>query len=235
MTTNNFHYGLSLCQTLYGMDLKEEDYEEIGLVAWGLIGNKRTKTYRYSTCMNSCPGNDGYSVELPCNADLLEAVTTGWEDWANVTNDTPNGDINSAWVEQYIEHRKAFNDQLYQSGKFIKYDRVGDTLYFDRPYRRVNILYRGIILDEDGLPELTDKEALAIATYCAYITKYKEGLMTNNPTIIQMANTLKQQWLVQCDQARTPEYLNQNEMDQILDAKTNWNRKIHSKSYKYVR
>lgn len=232
MTTNNFHYGMSLAQTLYGVDLKEEDYEEIGLVAWGLIGNKRTRTYRYRACMDACGDN---TIQLPCNCDILEAVTTGWEDWGNVTNITPNGDAYSGVTEQYIEHRKAFHDPLYQSGKFIKYERVGDTLYLDRPYRQVNILYRGVILDDDGLPELTDKEALAIATYCAWVTKYKEGLMTNNPNIISMANTLKQQWNVQCDQARTPEYINQNDMDQILDAKTNWNRKVHSKSYKYVR
>lgn len=223
---------MSLAQTLYGVDLKEEDYEEVGLVAWGMIGNKRTRTYRYSACMDACSDN---TISLPCNCDLLEAVTTGWEDWGNVTNDTPNGDLNSGFVEQYIEHRKSFHDPLYQSGKFIKYERVGDTLYLDRPYRKVNILYRGIILDDDGLPELTDKEALAIATYCAYIDKYKEGLRTNNANIIQLANSLKRDWLVQCDQARTPEYLNQNEMDQILEAKTSWNRKVHSKSYKYVR
>jgi hypothetical protein len=44
----------------------------------------------------------------------------------------------------------------------------------------VNILYKGILADEDGLPELTDKEATAIATYIAYVTKFKEGLITNN-------------------------------------------------------
>lgn len=232
MTTNNFHYAMSLCQTIYGVDLQEDQFEEIALVAWGMIGNKRTRTYRYSVCMNACGDN---TISLPCNCDLLEAVTTGWEDWGNVTNDTPNGDLNSGFVEQYIEHRKSFQDPLYQSGKFIKYERVGDTLYLDRPYRRVNILYRGIILDDEGLPELTDKEALAIATYCAYVDKYKEGLKTNNANIIQLANSLKKDWLIQCDQARTPEYLNQNEMDEILETKTSWNRKVHSKSYKYVR
>ena len=33
-----------------------------------------------------------------------------------------------------IENRKAFRDPLYAKGKFIKYERVGDTLYFDRPH-----------------------------------------------------------------------------------------------------
>lgn len=229
---NNFHYGMSLCQTLYDIDLKEEDYEEVALVAWNLIGNKRTKIYRYKVCMDACADN---SIQLPCNCELLEAVTTSWEDWGNVTNDTPNGDYYSGVVEQYIEHRKGFHDPLYQSGKFIKYERVGDTLYLDRPYNQVNILYRGLVLDDDGLPEITDKEALAIATFCAYSNKYKEGLRTNNSNIIQLANDLKRQWLVQCDQARTDQYLSQNEWDEILEAKTNWGRKVHGKSWKLYR
>lgn len=229
---NDFSYGQTLCQLIHGIEMKEEDYEEIGLLAWGLIGNKKTRIYRYQVCMNDC---DEPVIELPCNCDIIEAVTTGWEDWGNVTNDTVNGNLDSAYIEQYIESRKSFHDPLYQSGKFIKYERVGDTLYLDRPYRVVNILYRGIILDDNGLPKLNDKEARAIATYCAYIKLYKEALLTKNPQIMQFANQLKQDWAIQCDQARTPDYINQNEIDQILDAKTNWNRKVHSKSYKYVR
>jgi hypothetical protein len=35
-------------------------------------------------------------------------------------------------------------------------------------------------LDEDGLPEINDKEAVAIATYVAYVDKFKQGIITNN-------------------------------------------------------
>ncbi len=218
---------MSLCQTLYGIDITEDNFEEIALIAWDLIGNKRTRTYRYRVCMDSCSGN---TIELPCNCDILEAVTTNWEDFKHVSNNSPYGD--SGETEQYIERKKAFHNSLYSSGKFVKYERVGNTLYLDKHYNEINILYRGIILDDDGLPEVTDREALAIATYCAWVTKYKEGLMTNNHNIIQLANMLKQQWNVQADQARTDQYLSQNEWDEILDAKTNWGRKQFRKSFK---
>lgn len=231
MTLNDFHYAMSLMETLYGVSMPEDQFEEIALVGWNLIGNKRTRLYRYTTCVSSC--DEG--VQLPCNADILEAVTTDFEEWNYSTNDTPNGDINSAFVESYIENRKAFRDPLYASGKFIRYERVGDMLYFDRPYGKINILYKGLILDEDGLPQITDKEAMALATYCAYVSKFKEGLMTNNPNIVQLANSLKQQWNVQCDQARVDVYMSQNEWDKVLDAKTSWNRKIHGKSLKVYR
>lgn len=227
----NFHYGLSLLDTIYGLDIPEEMYEEIALVGWNLIGNKRTRLYRYSVCVDQC--SEG--IQLPCNLIDLEAVTTDFEEWDYSNNTTPNGDINSAFTEQYIENRKAFKHPLYSSGKLIPYERVGDTLYFDKPYGKINILYKGLVLDEDDLPEITEKEAMALATYCAYIIKYKEGLATNNVNIINVANALKAQWGVQCDQARVDHYMSQNEWDQVLDAKNSWNRKSFGKSLKLYR
>lgn len=225
---NDFHYAMSLMETLYDISLPEEQFEEIALVAWDLIGNKRTRLYRYSICVDSC--SDG--IELPCNCEILEAVTTSFEEWNHTTNDTPNGDINSAFVESYIEHRKNFRNPLYISGKLIHYERVGDKLYFDKPYGKINILYKGLEVDEEGLPQITDKEATAIATYCAYVVKFKEGLKTNNPNIVQMATALKTMWNTQCDQARVDHYMSQNEWDEVLDAKTSWNRKQFGKSLK---
>ena len=216
---------------LYGLTIQEDECEEIALSGWNLIGNKRMRIYRYKTTVDNCKKG----VQLPCNVDRIEAVTTNFEEWAYSTNDTPNGNIRSAYIESYIEHRKAFKDPLYASGKFIKYERVGNMLYFDKPYGEINILYRGEMLDEQGLPEITDKEATALATYCAYIIKYKEGLQTNNANIIQLAEDLRRKWLVQCDQARAGYYLSQNELDQILDARTNWNRKQYGKSLKIYR
>lgn len=228
---NSFYYGLSLLNTLYGIEMNEDTYEEMALVGWELIGNKRSKLYRYSVCVDDC----SKGIELPCNCDILEAVTTDFEDWNYSTNTTPNGDINSAFVESYIEHRKAFKNPLYISGKLIPYERVGNTLYFDKPYGRINILYKGLVLDDNGLPEITDREANALAAYCAYISKFKEGLMTNNANIIQMANVLKSQWNLQCDQAREDHYMSQNEWNDVLDVKTSWNRKSHGKSLKLYR
>lgn len=230
MILNNFHYPIILMEQLYGVTMQEDQFEEIALVAWNLIGNKRYKLYRYSICPEQCTTE----IQLPCNCDYIESVTTGYEDWNNVSNLYPNGDTNSAYVEEYIESKKSFKDPLYSRGKFIKYKRVGDILYFSEPYSQINILYKGIVLDAEGLPELTDKEALAIATYCAYVAKFKEGIMANNRNVIEMVQFLKNQWNVYCDQARVDEYINQNEMNQILEAKSNWNRKLHNKSYKPI-
>ncbi len=227
----NFKSAMFQANLLYDLELSPENFEEIALIAWNFIGNKKVRLYKYCTKIN-CEDN---SVELPCNTDIIEAVTYGFEDWNYTTNDTPNGDFNSQFVESYIEGRKLFKNPLYVSGRFAKYERVGDTLYFEKNYGIVNILYKGVLLDDEGLPDINDKESLAIATYCAYIKKYKDGLITNNPNIIQLAQLLEQKWYRYCDAARVPEYLNQNDMNEILDVKTSWDRKRYNKSYKVLK
>ena len=227
---NDFNYIYTVANSLYGLELEPEQFEELGLTAWNLIGNKTVRLYNYSANI-SC---DNLSVQLPCNCDIIEAVTYNHEDWNYSTNKTVNGDYNSQFTEQYIEARKLYQAPLYISGKYAKYERVGDTLYFDKDYGKVNILYKGIILDEDGLPKVNEKEALAIATYIAFATKQKQGWITNNQNIIQLAQYLYQQWLKYCDSARVPLSIDQNTMNQVLDAKSSWNRKVYNKAYKPI-
>ena len=227
---NDFNYIYTVANSLYGLELEPEQFEELGLTAWNLIGNKTVRLYNYSANI-SC---DDLSVQLPCNCDIIEAVTYNHEDWNYSTNKTVNGDYNSQFTEQYIEARKLYQSPLYISGKYAKYERVGDTLYFDKDYGKVNILYKGIILDEDGLPKVNEKEALAIATYIAFATKQKQGWITNNQNIIQLAQYLYQQWLKYCDSARVPLSIDQNTMNQVLDAKSSWNRKVYNKAYKPI-
>lgn len=232
MKYNNFHYAMSLANTLYDLDLIPEDFEEIGLVAFNLIGNKRMRLYR--VCLNI--DQETNTVQLPSNCDQIELLTYGFEDWNYVSNKYSNGDYMSRFTEAYIESRKHFNSPLYKSGKYVKYVRQGDILYLEEPYSdKLYLIYKGEILDEDGLPEITDKEAIAISTFCAYMSKYKEGLSTNNKALVEFAQMLERKWYKQCDAARVDDYISQNDMDQILDAKSSWNRKVYGKSYKPIR
>lgn len=228
---NDFNYIYSIMHSLYELDLDPEEFEELGLIAWNLIGNKTTRLYRYYSKVDCID----LSIKLPCNCDIIEAVTYNHEDWNYSTNKTVNGDYNSQFTEQYIESRKLYQSPLYVSGKFAKYERVGDTLYFDKDYGQVTVLYKGVLLDEEGLPKVNEKEALAIATYIAFAKKQKQGWVTNNQNIIQMAQYLYQQWLKFCDSARVPVSFSQNEMNEILNAKSSWDRKIYNKSYKAIK
>lgn len=232
----NFHYVSVLLDMMYGIELEDQDVEEFGILAWGYIGNKNRKLYKYSTCID--PRDN--SVTLPCNATdangdtCVELVTASYEDWERVTNYSEQGDISTAFAEHQIEAEKFYQSPYYLPGKVLKYEQVRDKLYFTHNYGRINILYKGILADEEGLPEISDKEAMAIATYIAYVTKFKEGLQTNNQNIINQANQLYALWLKQCDQARVS-HLSQNDMDQILDVSTSWDRKRHNYGIKILK
>lgn len=212
----NFHYAISLAQTLYDVEGDMEDLEEIGLVAYNFIGNKNTQLHKEMLNVDCKTGE----IQLPCGVQTIEAVTyCGIEDGNRV-------------IENYIESGKAFLDPYYISGQFVKYKKVGDKLYVNKGLGKVIVLYHRELLDEDGLPEINDKEAIAIAEYIAYVQKYKEAIKTNNKYVLQQAQDLRQQWLFHCDAARVPIYINQNEMDNILDAQSAWGRKMYGRSFK---
>ena len=225
---NNFKYAISLAQMLYDIDINDMDtLIEIGLIAYGFIGNKNTHlTAQIVEVKNGI-------VKLPCKADLVEAITSPQiEDWSYTSNVKNYGDFNTLNVEQYIERAKHVVDPLYVSGRLIKYRREGDYIYVTEPVQEVCVLYHTENLDEDDLPRINDKEAIAIADYIAYTVKYKEALRNNNSTTFQLAQTIKKQWLINCDAARVPEYVNQNEMNDLLEVMSSSNRKVHGRSYK---
>ena len=228
--TNNFKYAISLAQMLYDIDINDMDtLIEIGLVAYNFIGNKNTQLKSEIVDVDRKSG----LVKLPCKADLVEAITyPNAEDWNSTSNLKNFGDFNSLNVEQYIERSKQSTDPLYISGRFVKYRREGNYIYVNENVEQVCILYHTEMLDEEDLPIINDKEAVAIADYIAYTIKYKEALRSNNSAVFQMAQTIKKQWQIHCDAARVPEYVSQNEMDDVLEVMSSHNRKVHGRSYK---
>lgn len=227
---NNFKYAISLAQMLYDVDINDMDtLIEIGLVAYGFIGNKNTQLKSEIVNVDQKTG----LVKIPCKADLIEAITDPRvEDWSYTSNVKNFGDWNTLNIEQYIEKSKQSIDPLYISGRFVKYRREGDYIYVNENLQQVCILYHTEELDEEDLPLINDKEAIAIADYIAYTVKYKEALRSNNQAVFQMAQTIKKQWQIHCDAARVPEYVNQNEMNDLLEVMSSANRKVHGRSYK---
>ena len=76
---------------------------------------------------------------------------------------------------------------MYASGGFVKFHIADGRMYFNDRIRRVNILYKEFVRDENGLPMLSDKEARAIAAYVAYIYYNKQALINMNKDIMGMA------------------------------------------------
>lgn len=136
--------------------------------------------------------NSNYFIDLPCNCDIIESVTADYEDYQKTTPTTITTNNMSGWVESYVESRKFNTGTLYQSGKFIKYYRVNNTLYLSDKFQKVKILYKGVIADETGLPYINEKEIDAIAAFCAYSNLFKQALKTKDSSTFQMAQYMEQ-------------------------------------------
>ena len=81
---NNFKYAITLAQMLYDIDINDIDsLIEIGLIAYNFIGNKNTKLNYEIVRVDP---NSGL-VKLPCEANLIEAITyPNIEDWNTTSN-----------------------------------------------------------------------------------------------------------------------------------------------------
>ena len=215
----------SLAQTLYGVEPSPTDFEDIALNAWTLINNKHTRLYKY------VGDTENHELPLPCNVDIIESVHIPIEDAQMTSNKTVFNSIETLFIENYINCWKRIDDPYYQTGKLVKYKEGDNTLYFTRDYKRVMVIYHGILVNnETGLPMITDKEMQAIAAYVGFALLYRESLQKRDPNLMKMAMQVKQEWLRACTAARVPEHLSQNDMDKVLDASVRWDRKQYGKS-----
>ena len=229
-----FNSTYSHIKTFYGLELDSDEFETIGLAAWDKINNKRVRKYLYQNKPVKI-SNSSWYLDLPCNADYIEAVTAGYEDYDKTSSVDISGGGLKFSTENYIEKYKYNTSSLYVPGKFIKFDQEDNRLYFRDKYDIVNVLYMGYIVDDEGLPSLNSAEMDAVAAYCAYVTYFKKALVNRDSGLAQFAQVLKQEWLKKCTQARIPERISQNDMDEILNASTSWDRKRYGKSFKPVR
>lgn len=226
MRSNNFKSVYPLIKSLYGISMDVDNFEDIAYNGWQLIGNKQTRLHRYRATI------EDNVVELPCNVDIIEAVYSPNLDASVSSNLTSLPNTYHYFSEGYSEGFKQDKNPFYGRGALLKYRQEGDRLVFDKNYGTVDILYHGIMLDDDGLPYLTDKEVQALAAYCAYVETYKKGLALKDNNLITLSYNMKTEWQKLCSAARIPDHISQNDMDDILDVRTRWDRKQYGKSYK---
>lgn len=234
MKQYSFKTAYTQLRELYGIELNPDEFESLGLTAWNRIGNKTYKLYRYTTVPIKNSLNE-YYVDLPCNCDIIESVTANYEDYQKTTPTTLAGQNQNGWIEGYIESRKYNTGTLYSEGKYIKYREEGNQIILADDFKVAHILYKGVILDPDGLPLLNEKEMDAIATFCAYTDMYKKALTSRDQATLAFARDLEQKWKVLCTQARVPDNINQNGMDEILNSFASWDRKRFGRSFKPIK
>lgn len=234
MIQYSFNTAYTQAKELYGVELDPNEFESIGLIAWDRIGNKNVRLYRYM--VEPVKNSDGqYQIDLPCNCDIIEAVTASYEDYQKTSPINIAGNTQSGWIEGYTESRKFNTPFLYSSGKYVKYEQVGQSIYLADKFDKIFILYKGVVVDDTGLPFLNTKEVDAIAAFCAYTYDFRRARLTKDGSTFQMAQFMENKWKTLCSAARVPEYITQNEMDEILNVQTSWDRKRFGKSFKPIK
>ena len=218
-----FYTALSQLSEIYGLELDEDTFETYGLSAYNKIGNKDYRMYRTRLYPQSDP-DGGWYVEKPCNLDSIEAITLDYESAQGTHTMDVNAGARFQNIEQNIENTQSHTSDFYMPGKLVKYKELADKIFFNSHYPAVNLLYKGQYLDEDGLPYLNDKELDAIVAYCAYAEDLKKARLTKDTNTYQMAQMEYQLWQKACSNARTPIELSQNQMNEILDVMTSWDR-----------
>jgi len=228
MKLNSMNAVVPLVSVLYDIECTPGESEDIMMNAWEQIGQKHTQLYRYIA------DTKDRMLDLPCNLDVIESVHIPINDAQMTSNQDIFHSIQTLWVENYIDLWKRLEHPIIGRGKLVKYWEAGNQLQFSRDYRNVMIIYHGVIVDDAGLPLITDKEERAIAAYTAYIYMYKKAIKMKDKALFEMAQMLKRDWLKYCNAARIPNNLSQNDMDQILDVKVRWDRKQFGKSIKPI-
>lgn len=228
MKLHNFNSIYSVVNTIYGLTIDPNSFEDVALFGWEQIGARHTRLHRYVT------DTSNKRITLPCNVDVIEAVTIPFMDAQMTSNTEAYPQYYNQYVEQHIEAHKWNDAAVYTSGKLIKYREEGDELVFDQDYKDVTILYHGVIVDDEGLPLLNDKEIKALAAFVVYSDTYKQALARKDGNLLQLAQVAKADWMKACTAARIPDTFSQNDMDSILDVKTRWDRKAYGKSYKPI-
>ncbi len=225
MNLSSFYSAYTHLRDFYGVVLPDEEFESIAMHAWDKIGNKISRLYRYTGRVIQG------ELELPCNCDIIESVHSSIEDFKK-TDNTVIDNYRNEETESFIEsYRSQDTNPLYTAGKLINYQEGNGVIYINSS-DYVTVVYKGVILDDEGLPSLNFKEVEAIAAYCAFVVTRKKGMVTRDVGTIQLSQALGLEWERARNDARNPIYLSQNDMNEILDVKTSWDRKRYGSSYK---
>lgn len=224
------HSALADLYDMHGLSLTDDEFETYAYRALEFIGNTYGETVTEQFTITD------YKITIPTSCEEIEQITTTVEDF-RLTDDVYRENYNHQIIENYIEARKQLKTPiLYQSGGFIDYEQISDTeLKFKVTNIPIQIMYRKRLCDENDLPLITAKELDAISAFCIYRYNYKKLNATRDKVIAELLPMYKQEWLRKCDNARTPEYLNQNDIDNLANTLNSWDRKQYNISTKPIK
>ena len=233
----SFKTPLSSLNDRFGIVLPEEQYLELAYPIYKSIGNigatTRTRNLQTST--------DGTCV-VPEDCVYIKSVVfpfSGVEARSDGTDVKYNSKGKMIDSVSDLGHKDT-NKEYLESGdhvdgyplayKFI--DRFTIQIQSEKiNEKNIVLVYGAYLLDDEGLPMLTDKEVEALLYTVALRHTEKRAFMQIPGSIemLQYLMPLSDRSLVA---ARIPEVLTENEIDSMLNLKASWDRKTYGKRYR---
>jgi hypothetical protein len=244
--TNSFENFLNakfLLKDLFDITMTDEDFIEKAYRGYRKIGNIATANHKHKGLV------ENQMIKLPCNVEFIESLSTGdlVLDSINdiiIVTENPNGPITNQYYYpdllgyDNINKINLSRTNLHPTGQFIPYEICGKNEFLKVSEKfegeTLLVIYRGQVLDEDGLPALTAKEVEALAYYVAYLDVQKRIFM-KEPGMADLFQIIKPEYIRTMTAAKIPEYVSQNFWDQLLSAHTRMDRKTFGNSYRLIR
>lgn len=239
----DYLYAKYTMKSLFGITMTDDDFIEDSYMVYRNLGNVATANHSYNAKVS-----EDCQIQLPCNCEYIDSVSEGRlspddDDIAIVYSDSKDVTVTTGYNflpdvindQQYKRHNLS-KSQLKPTGSFIPYEidrSCNDKLLFDKKFigEDVNVIYRGILMDNDKNPLLSIKEVEAIAYKMAFIKVQKKAFMGDTA-----AGGMLQYMKIESERktvaAKIPEYITQNFIDRLLTAKTRHDRKVYYSSYK---
>ena len=201
-------------------------------------GSIATETYLFQgTTLDFC-------LDLPCNVFTIESVShqLAIEHYHGFISTPQNVLIN--YNNPNLQDEEVASDVtaiVYQMngqvvtrpvGALIDFKVVGKNLSVHVNYNNlpVDIIYVGTVVDEEGYPMVPYKTLVAIVNYMNYLNMkaaYYSKQIDHN-----MYQEAKQDMTSAIANARTPDWMNQNQTNELLTILTSSNRKKHNRSFR---
>lgn len=223
---------------LYAVDIDTDDFIEMAYTIWRSIGNIATVLTRYFT---KVPAD--FIIELPQQCEFIDSVTSIDRQTVATTHDSGGEKDRHVPAAHVRSNLPEINQSITSSsGMSINYITLdNNSIKITSPVlvsADIMIVYRSLDLDEDGLPLLNDKEVEAIAAEVAkrvMLRKGFQGIGTKDKT----QQILLQYILVEAARlmtaAKITENISDDEIDQMLNIQTSWDRKVFGRRFKLLK
>lgn len=218
---------INLVESLFGINIKQDRYDEWSLIALNKIG----RNYIIGEVYIEVDEN-GY-VKLPCDFKLLESVSI-----SNSRFTREKSTERESGITQTSHFGDNYQDisvsKLEVKGSFVDFRWVRkDLLKVDPGLKGYTAIVKGhiLVVDDEGNPLLNENQLEALAYYLAFLQTQRDAF--RKVESIDLAY-IKSESTRKIAAANVPVYVTQNEWDAMLNAKVSYNRKMFGRDFKLV-